>query len=142
MGAREVWRSRGEYRWIPRGLQNAALLTFWFAELQEILVLHTFHITLGVPPDRQKVMVGGVTLQDDDWGKAKAKIKEVHCTQWHTTFTKLMNTWREYVCWILLLSQNAMLMMMGSAEALPSTPAERPKFIEDMSEAEAASAVS
>ena len=30
-----------------------------------------------VPPDRQKVMIGGVTVQDDDWGKAKAKIKEV-----------------------------------------------------------------
>ena len=30
-----------------------------------------------VPPDRQKVMIGGVTLQNDDWGKAKAKIKEV-----------------------------------------------------------------
>lgn len=38
--------------------------------------------------------------------------------------------------------QNAMLMMMGSAEALPSAPTERPKFIEDMTEAEAASAVS
>ena len=35
-----------------------------------------------------------------------------------------------------------MLMMMGSAEALPSAPTERTKFIEDMSEAEAASAVS
>ena len=35
-----------------------------------------------------------------------------------------------------------MLMMMGSAEALPSVPTERPKFIEDMTEAEAASAVS
>ena len=35
-----------------------------------------------------------------------------------------------------------MLMMMGSAEALPSAPAEKTKFIEDMSEAEAASAVS
>lgn len=30
-----------------------------------------------VPPDRQKVMIGGVTVQNDDWGKAKAKIKEV-----------------------------------------------------------------
>ena len=33
--------------------------------------------TTGVPPERQKVMVAGVTLQNDDWGKAKAKIKEV-----------------------------------------------------------------
>ena len=35
-----------------------------------------------------------------------------------------------------------MLMMMGSAEALPSAPTERTKFIEDMTDAEAASAVS
>ena len=32
--------------------------------------------------------------------------------------------------------------MMGSAEELPQAPSERPKFIEDMSEAEAAAAVS
>ena len=37
--------------------------------------------------------------------------------------------------------QNAMLMMMGSAEALPSAPVKKTKFVEDMSEAEAASAV-
>lgn len=35
-----------------------------------------------------------------------------------------------------------MLLMMGSAEELPQAPSERPKFIEDMSEAEAAAAVS
>lgn len=38
--------------------------------------------------------------------------------------------------------KNAILMMMGSAEELPSAPAQRTKFIEDMTEAEAASAVS
>lgn len=31
----------------------------------------------GVPPDRQKVMVSGATILDEDWGKAKGKIKEV-----------------------------------------------------------------
>ena len=36
-----------------------------------------FSLTAGVPPDRQKVMVAGVTVLDEDWGKAKAKIKEV-----------------------------------------------------------------
>lgn len=40
------------------------------------------------------------------------------------------------------LLQNVMLLMMGSAEELPQAPSERPKFIEDMSEAEAAAAVS
>ena len=34
-------------------------------------------LIIGVPPERQKVMIGGATLQDDDWGKAKPKIKEV-----------------------------------------------------------------
>lgn len=33
-------------------------------------------------------------------------------------------------------------MLMGSAEELPTEPTERPKFIEDMTEEEAASAVS
>ena len=34
-------------------------------------------IIIGVAPDRQKVMIGGVTLADDSWGKAEAKIKDV-----------------------------------------------------------------
>lgn len=41
-------------------------------------------LIIGVPPERQKVMIGGATLQDDDWGKAKPKIKEVchiYCTE-------------------------------------------------------------
>ena len=33
--------------------------------------------TVGVSPDRQKVMVAGTTILDDDWGKSKGKIKEV-----------------------------------------------------------------
>ena len=33
-------------------------------------------------------------------------------------------------------------MLMGSADELPTEPKERPKFIEDMTEEEAASAVS
>lgn len=28
-------------------------------------------------PDRQKVMIGGMTLSDGDWGKVKSKIKDV-----------------------------------------------------------------
>lgn len=67
----------------------------------------------GVPPDRQKVMVAGATILDDDWGKSKGKIKE-----------------------------NVMLLMMGSAEELPQAPSEKPRFLEDMSEAEAAAALS
>lgn len=37
----------------------------------------SFLINVGVAPDRQKVMIGGVVIQDDDWGKGKSKIKEV-----------------------------------------------------------------
>ena len=30
-----------------------------------------------VPPERQKVMLGGATIGDQEWGKAQAKIKDV-----------------------------------------------------------------
>ncbi|XP_076001210.1 ubiquitin carboxyl-terminal hydrolase 14 [Genypterus blacodes] len=64
----------------------------------------------GVQPDRQKVMVKGGTLKDDDWGNIKLK--------------------------------NGMtLLMMGSAEALPEEPADRPMFVEDMTEEQLASAM-
>ncbi|KAG7455326.1 hypothetical protein MATL_G00255230 [Megalops atlanticus] len=64
----------------------------------------------GVQPDRQKVMVKGGTLKDDEWGNIKLK--------------------------------NGMtLLMMGSAEALPTEPAVRPMFVEDMTEEQLASAM-
>uniref|UniRef100_A0A672ZUX4 Ubiquitin carboxyl-terminal hydrolase n=1 Tax=Sphaeramia orbicularis TaxID=375764 RepID=A0A672ZUX4_9TELE len=64
----------------------------------------------GVHPDRQKVMVKGGTLKDDEWGNIKLK--------------------------------NGMtLLMMGSAEALPEEPADRPMFVEDMTEEQLASAM-
>ena len=31
----------------------------------------------GVPPDRQKVMIAGTTVGDEDWGKSASKIKPV-----------------------------------------------------------------
>lgn len=64
----------------------------------------------GVLPDRQKVMLKGAVLKDDDW--ANFKIKE------GVTF-----------------------LMMGSAEELPSEPIAKPKFVEDMSESQLASAM-
>ncbi|KAG7523975.1 ubiquitin carboxyl-terminal hydrolase 14 [Solea senegalensis] len=64
----------------------------------------------GVQPDRQKVMVKGGTLKDDEWGNIKLK--------------------------------NGMtLLMMGSAEALPEEPSDRPMFAEDMTEEQLASAM-
>lgn len=64
----------------------------------------------GVHPERQKVMVKGGTLKDDEWGNIKLK--------------------------------NGMtLLMMGSADALPEAPADRPMFVEDMTEEQLASAM-
>lgn len=64
----------------------------------------------GVAPERQKVMVKGGTLKDDEWGNIKIK--------------------------------NGMtLLMMGSADALPEAPADRPMFVEDMTEEQLASAM-
>jgi ubiquitin carboxyl-terminal hydrolase 14 len=67
----------------------------------------------GVLTERQKLMIGGATINDDEWSiKAKPKIKQ-GCT----------------------------FMLMGSADELPAPPKEKTKFIEDMSELEAASAL-
>lgn len=67
----------------------------------------------GVGPSRQKVMIAGATLKDDDWGPAKAKLKN-----------------------------GVMLLMMGSVDALPQGPVEKTVFMEDMSESQLASALS
>uniref|UniRef100_A0A131XU62 Ubiquitin carboxyl-terminal hydrolase n=1 Tax=Ixodes ricinus TaxID=34613 RepID=A0A131XU62_IXORI len=64
----------------------------------------------GVQPDRQKVMVKGAVLKDNDWGNIKLK-------------------------------DGAVVLLMGSKEALPSEPAEKPVFMEDMSESELATAL-
>ncbi|RUS69850.1 hypothetical protein EGW08_022389 [Elysia chlorotica] len=66
----------------------------------------------GVQPARQKVMVTGAILKDDDWGPVKNKLKD-----------------------------GITLLMMGTADALPSEPAEKPVFVEDMSEQQLASAL-
>ncbi|CAL1538000.1 unnamed protein product [Lymnaea stagnalis] len=66
----------------------------------------------GVHPSRQKVMVTGAILKDDDWGPAKSKLKD-----------------------------GVMLLMMGTAEELPEAPASKPVFVEDMSEQQLASAL-
>ena len=42
----------------------------------------------------------------------------------------------------MLLLQNAMLLMMGTADELPQEPAEKPVFLEDMTDQQLASAVS
>ncbi|KAK0090305.1 hypothetical protein PV325_001536 [Microctonus aethiopoides] len=65
----------------------------------------------GVQPERQKVMLKGMTLKDDDWGNIKLK-------------------------------DGVTVLMMGSKEEdVPVEPAEKPLFVEDMNEAEIASAL-
>lgn len=66
----------------------------------------------GVQPSRQKVMLTGAILKDNDWGSAKGKMKD-----------------------------GIMLLMMGTADALPQAPVEKPVFVEDMSESQLASAL-
>lgn len=68
-----------------------------------------FAIT-GVQPDRQKVMVKGTVLKDDDWGNIQLK-------------------------------DGSQVLLMGTRDALPSEPTEKPVFVEDMSESELATAL-
>ncbi|XP_070148678.1 ubiquitin carboxyl-terminal hydrolase 14 [Polyergus mexicanus] len=65
----------------------------------------------GVQPERQKVMLKGMTLKDDDWGNLKLK-------------------------------DGVTVLMMGSKEEdVPTEPMEKPIFLEDMNEAELATAL-
>ena len=45
-------------------------------ETPEVFKGQLFALT-GVPPERQKVMLGGVTVGDTEWGKSEKKIKNV-----------------------------------------------------------------
>ena len=58
-------------------------------------------------------MIGGLKVGDDNWDNTKMKVKP-----------------------------NVTFMLMGSADSLPEAPKEKTKFIEDMTESEAAAAVS
>ena len=67
----------------------------------------------GVPLERQKLMVGGLKVGDENWNNVKLKLKN-----------------------------NMTFLLMGSADTLPEAPKEKTTFIEDMTESEAAAAVS
>ncbi len=45
--------------------------------LLSVFLLQLLKLCIGVSIERQKVMIGGVTLSNDDWGKTRPKIKEV-----------------------------------------------------------------
>ncbi|XP_012284203.1 ubiquitin carboxyl-terminal hydrolase 14 [Orussus abietinus] len=65
----------------------------------------------GVQPERQKVMLKGMTLKDDEWGNMKLK-------------------------------DGVTILLMGSKEEdVPTEPAEKPLFLEDMNESELATAL-
>uniref|UniRef100_A0A914VZQ4 Ubiquitin carboxyl-terminal hydrolase n=1 Tax=Plectus sambesii TaxID=2011161 RepID=A0A914VZQ4_9BILA len=66
----------------------------------------------GVQPERQKVMFKGKTLADDSWGALGGVLKK-----------------------------GDLLMMMGSADAVPTAPTGKTKFLEDMTDAQAAAAM-
>lgn len=65
----------------------------------------------GVQPERQKVMLKGMTLKDGDWGNIKLK------------------------------DGVTILMMGSKEEDVPSEPIEKPVFVEDMNESELATAL-
>lgn len=65
----------------------------------------------GVQPERQKVMLKGMTLKDDDWGNIKLK------------------------------DGITVLMMGSKEEDVPVEPTEKPLFLEDMSESDLPSAL-
>nr|XP_034190406.1 ubiquitin carboxyl-terminal hydrolase 14 isoform X3 [Osmia lignaria] len=65
----------------------------------------------GVQPERQKVMLKGMTLKDDDWGNIKLK------------------------------DGITVLMMGSKEEDVPVEPTEKPLFLEDMNESELATAL-
>ncbi|XP_063225265.1 ubiquitin carboxyl-terminal hydrolase 14 [Bacillus rossius redtenbacheri] len=65
----------------------------------------------GVQPERQKVMLKGMTLKDDDWGNMKLK------------------------------DGVTVLLMGSKEEDVPAEPAVKPVFVEDMNESELATAL-
>lgn len=66
----------------------------------------------GVQPERQKIMVKGQIINDNDWSNVSAHIKN-----------------------------GVTLMMMGSADKLPEAPAKPTQFLEDLSEDQIAAAL-
>lgn len=66
----------------------------------------------GVQPERQKVMIKGAQLKDEDWGNMSSKLKD-----------------------------GVTLLMMGSADQLPKEPAAKTVFMEDMTDQQLATAL-
>ncbi|CAG9766276.1 unnamed protein product [Ceutorhynchus assimilis] len=79
-------------------------------ETPEVFKLQLFSLT-GVLPERQKVMLKGVTLKDDDWSNFKLK------------------------------DNITLLLMGSKEEDVPKEPVEKTVFVEDMNESELATAL-
>ncbi|KAG4080621.1 hypothetical protein HA402_006222 [Bradysia odoriphaga] len=76
-----------------------------------ILFKAQLYALTGVQPERQKVILKGITLKDEEWNVS--------------------------------IKDGAVILMLGTKDEMPAEPSEeeRPKFIEDMNEAELATAL-
>ena len=82
-----------------------------------------------VPIERQKIMCAGKTLKDDEWN---IPLKNVR------------NAYFALSCCLQMFFvsfQGAILLLLGTSEAIVEAPTEKVKFIEDMSENEIAQAI-
>ena len=90
----------------------------------------------GVQPERQKVMIKGITLKDDEWGNFK--LKDVS----HISLDFILFVYSFYTL-DRTLKQGAVVLLMGSKEEdVPNEPQQKQVFVEDMNDDELASAVS
>lgn len=77
-------------KWVKKKFENVELNTDEPPEVFKMQLfslsgraLHAYRLgnycldLKGVSPERQKVMIGGISLADNEWGKAVSKIKEV-----------------------------------------------------------------
>lgn len=84
-----------------------------------------------VPVERQKIMCAGKTLKDEEWNIPLKNVR--NCQKTASSF--LLNS--AFLCSF----KGAILLLLGTSEALVEAPIEKIKFIEDMSENEIAQAI-
>ena len=108
--------------------------TSHFTKHKSLFKAQLFALT-GVQHERQKVMVKGVTLKDDDWGNIKLKDVSILFI-----LSSGFINYKCYRCFCFL--KGAVFLLMGSKEEdVPNEPKQKPVFVEDMNEDELASAV-
>lgn len=83
----------------------------------------------GVQPDRQKILCGGIALKEETWNISLKNVSIYVQSHWNSLNDKVT-------------LQGAVILLLGTKEDVPVEPVDKPKFIEDMNEAELAQAVS